>query len=80
MPLALTFGAGDVRVLEQRTAWSGHFAIRQLTLQHRLFAGGWSEPLVREVSRFRQRALARSSRMANSRQSCATPVVVGNTS
>ena len=49
MPLALTFGAGDVRVLEQHTAWSGHFAIRQLTLQHRLFAGGWSEPLVREV-------------------------------
>ena len=49
MPLTLTFGASDVRVLEDRTAWSGHFAIRQLTLQHRLFAGGWSAPLVREV-------------------------------
>ena len=49
MPLELTFGAQDVRILEQQTAWSGHFAIRKLTLQHRRFAGGWSEPLVREV-------------------------------
>ena len=49
MPLELTFGAQDVRILEQQTAWSGHFAIRKLTLQHRCFAGGWSEPLVREV-------------------------------
>jgi ADP-ribose pyrophosphatase len=49
MPLELKFGAQDVRVLEEKTAWSGHFAIRRLTLQHRRFAGGWSEPLVREV-------------------------------
>ena len=49
MPLELTFGAQDVRVLEQQTAWSGHFSVRKLTLQHRRFAGGWSEPLVREV-------------------------------
>jgi ADP-ribose pyrophosphatase len=49
MPLQLTFGAQDVRVLEEKTAWSGHFAVRRLTLQHRRFAGGWSEPLVREV-------------------------------
>ncbi len=49
MPLELTFGAQDVRVLEEQTAWSGHFAVRKLTLQHRRFAGGWSAPLVREV-------------------------------
>lgn len=49
MSLELKFGAQDVRVLEERTAWSGHFAVRKLTLQHRRFAGGWSEPLVREV-------------------------------
>jgi len=49
MPLQLKFGAQDVRVLEEQTAWSGHFAVRKLTLQHRRFAGGWSEPLVREV-------------------------------
>ena len=49
MSLELKFGAQDVRVLEEQTAWSGHFAVRKLTLQHRRFAGGWSEPLVREV-------------------------------
>ena len=49
MALELKFGAQDVRVLEQHTAWSGHFSIRKLTLQHRCFGGGWSEPLVREV-------------------------------
>ena len=49
MPLQLKFGAQDVRVLEEKTSWSGHYAVRRLTLQHRRFAGGWSEPLVREV-------------------------------
>jgi ADP-ribose pyrophosphatase len=45
----LQFGAQDVRILEAETVWSGHFEIRKLTLQHRCFAGGWSEPLVREI-------------------------------
>ena len=45
----LRFGAQDVRVLNEETAWSGYFSIRRLTLQHRCFAGGWSEPQVREV-------------------------------
>jgi ADP-ribose pyrophosphatase len=49
MPLQLKFGAQDVRVLEEQTAWSGHFTVRRLTLQHRRFDGGWSDPLVREV-------------------------------
>ena len=49
MALELKFGAQDVRVLEQTTAWSGHFSISKLTLQHRRFGGGWSQPLVREV-------------------------------
>ena len=43
------FGAGDVRLLREEIAYSGFFRIRRLTLQHRLFDGGWSEPLVREV-------------------------------
>jgi ADP-ribose pyrophosphatase len=47
--LALQFGAQDVRVLEDRIVWSGHYAMRRLTLQHRRFAGGWSEPLTREI-------------------------------
>jgi ADP-ribose pyrophosphatase len=45
----LRFGAQDVRVLEEETAWSGYFSVRRLTLQYRCFAGGWSEPQVREV-------------------------------
>ena len=49
MAVELKFGAQDVRVLECQTAWSGHFAVSRLTLQHRRFAGGRSEPLVREI-------------------------------
>jgi len=49
MAIELTFGAQDVRLLEEQTVWSGHFSMRRLTLQHRRFAGGWSDPIVREV-------------------------------
>ncbi len=49
MSVELRFGAQDVRVLDEQTVWSGHFSMRRLTLQHRRFAGGWSDPLVREV-------------------------------
>jgi ADP-ribose pyrophosphatase len=45
----LTFGVQDVRVLESQIVWSGHYAIRRLTLQHKRFAGGWSDPVTREV-------------------------------
>ena len=45
----LRFGAQDVRILEESTPYDGHFTLRRLTLQHRCFAGGWSEPLVREL-------------------------------
>lgn len=47
--LELQFGAQDVRLLEDKTVWSGHYSMRRLTLQHRRFGGGWSEPVVREV-------------------------------
>ena len=47
--LELQFGAQDVRVLEELTVWSGHYSMRRLTLQHRRFAGGWSDPVIREV-------------------------------
>jgi ADP-ribose pyrophosphatase len=49
MTVELTFGAQDVRILEDQEAFSGHFKVRRLTLQHRCFGGGWSEPLVREL-------------------------------
>ncbi len=49
MPPELTFGADDVRLLNEETVYQGFFRIRRLTLQHRLFAGGWSSPIVREL-------------------------------
>jgi len=49
MALELRFGARDVRILEDETVFSGYFAVRRLTLQHRCFGGGWSEPQVREL-------------------------------
>ena len=49
MSLQLKYGAADVRVLDDTLVWSGHYAMRRLTLQHRRFAGNWSEPIVREI-------------------------------
>jgi ADP-ribose pyrophosphatase len=49
MPHKLQFKAGDIRILADKVAYQGYFRVRQLTLQHRCFSGGWSEPLVREV-------------------------------
>jgi ADP-ribose pyrophosphatase len=47
--MELSFGAQDVRLLEESPAYSGYFSVRRLSLSHRLFAGGWSDPLQREV-------------------------------
>ncbi|MGB1139873.1 MAG: NUDIX domain-containing protein [Halioglobus sp.] len=49
MALDLTFGAQDVRVIEDELAWQGHYAMRRLTLQYRRFGGGWNEPVTREL-------------------------------
>lgn len=49
MSLQLRFGAQDVRILEDDLAWSGHYRVRRLRLQHRRFAGDWSAPITREV-------------------------------
>jgi ADP-ribose pyrophosphatase len=43
------FGAADVRILNETAAYSGHYGVRQLRLQHKLFAGGWSDELSREL-------------------------------
>ena len=39
----------DVDILESATVWQGFFRVDRLRLRHRLFAGGWSRPIVREV-------------------------------
>ncbi len=45
----LQFGAADARILEDQRVYDGHFKMHRLTVQHRLFGGGWSEPLSREI-------------------------------
>jgi ADP-ribose pyrophosphatase len=45
----MAFDKGDVRVLADDTVYRGHFAMRRVTLSHRLFAGGWSQPHSREL-------------------------------
>jgi ADP-ribose pyrophosphatase len=47
--MEMHYSAQDVRVVEESLAWTGHYSVRRLQLQHRLFAGGWSEVLTREV-------------------------------
>lgn len=39
----------DVKLLERQCVYQGHFQLERLKLEYRLFAGGWSKPLYREV-------------------------------
>lgn len=39
----------DVEVLAQETCHQGYFRVDRYRLRHRLFDGGWSTPMVREV-------------------------------
>ena len=39
----------DVRILAREAAFQGYFRIDRYRLRHRLFAGGWSGDVVREV-------------------------------
>ena len=41
--------AGAVEVTARDTVYKGHFRIDRWRLRHRLFAGGWNRPIVREV-------------------------------
>jgi ADP-ribose pyrophosphatase len=43
------FGFDDVAVDSHQTVYAGYFRIDRYRLRHRLFAGGWSEPMMREV-------------------------------
>ncbi len=44
-----TFSAQDVEILDQSTVFQGFFTIKSYTMRHRLFAGGWSGPIKREM-------------------------------
>src|ERR1700722_8488470 len=39
----------DVEILERQPVFNGYFRVDRYKLRHRLFNGGWSEPVGREV-------------------------------
>src|SRR6201995_1969327 len=39
----------DVEVLERKTVCQSYFRIDRYMLKHRMFGGGWSQPVMREV-------------------------------
>ncbi|SET39275.1 ADP-ribose pyrophosphatase [Nitrosomonas marina] len=39
----------DLQILEQAVCYQGFFRIDRFRLRHRLFSGGWSQPIVREL-------------------------------
>lgn len=39
----------DVEILEKTTPFQGYFRIDRYCLRHRLFAGGWSGEMTREI-------------------------------
>jgi ADP-ribose pyrophosphatase len=43
------FDHSDVKVLQRRVVYQGHFQIEQWKVQFRLFRGGWSQPRLREI-------------------------------
>ena len=44
-----TFKRPDVRIAHQETVYQGFYQVQKLKLQHRLFKGGWSQELQREL-------------------------------
>lgn len=44
-----TFQHDDVEILGQRTVFQGFFRINEYKMRHRLFAGGWSDVVTREM-------------------------------
>jgi len=44
-----TFQRSDVRIAHQETVYQGFYQVQKLKLQHRLFNGGWSKELQREL-------------------------------
>lgn len=43
------FNHNDVVIEQEKIVYRGFFSIKEYLLRHRLFAGGWSKPITREV-------------------------------
>ncbi len=39
----------DVEVIADETPWQGFFRVRELRFRHRLYSGGWSKEITREI-------------------------------
>ena len=46
---SFTFTVQDVEVRQRTTMYEGFFEVQELKIRHRLFEGGWSKPLSREL-------------------------------
>lgn len=46
---AVSFDSSAVELLQEATLYRGFFTIKQYSFRHRLFAGGWSEVVQREM-------------------------------
>ena len=44
-----SFSATDVEIIDKSTVFQGFFRLDRYTLRHRLFDGGWSSPMQREM-------------------------------
>lgn len=44
-----SFGKDDVEIIDKTTVFQGFFRLDRYTLRHRLFEGGWSKPMQREI-------------------------------
>lgn len=44
-----SFAPDDVKIVERQTVYQGYFRIDRYRLRHRLFAGGWSDVMMREL-------------------------------
>ncbi|OBT07367.1 ADP-ribose diphosphatase [Vibrio sp. UCD-FRSSP16_10] len=44
-----TFDSNDVEIIDTKTVFNGFFSVVEVKFRHRLFAGGWSESISREL-------------------------------
>jgi ADP-ribose pyrophosphatase len=48
-PTLPVFTTSDVEIVQREKAWSGFFTIERVDVRHRLYRGGWSDVLSREI-------------------------------
>ncbi|MGV3001154.1 ADP-ribose diphosphatase [Vibrio sp. E150_018] len=48
-PFRSLFQSSDVQIESKETVFNGFFKVVKYTFKHRLFAGGWSPPVIREM-------------------------------